>query len=314
MKLKTLMIFLLALPFSLSYAEKITAESYAFPYVLKIDSKDVVSKNSITLSRANFENPNANRAIKDALFAILNQTENFDNHILDPKDINKAKSFLKRLGDPKKALITNCVFWNPKSDALAFFKSPESKLRPDMNYFALKLDGGIWKWDVSAKNNLISILSESVRNANPSRSNNEPFFSDIEFIDISNGKNADLPVLKFYKEAQAEFYRLNLPAYAEIMTPKSREVYTAQYLSMTLDEQKDALKEYITYHKKFKFIAKFNEAYVIVFTREKDGKINSYDAAFIIEKDGKFMLANFGQNQGFVADMLISIARRGAEK
>lgn len=308
------MIFLFALPFSLSYAEKITAESYAFPYVLKIDSKDVVSKNSITLSRANFENPNANRAIKDALFAILNQTENFDNHILDPKDIKKAKSFLKRLGDPKKVLITNCVFWNPKSDALAFFKSPESKLRPDMNYFALKLDGGIWKWDVSAKNNLISILSESVRNANPSRSNNEPFFSDIEFIDISNGKNADLPVLKFYKEAQAEFYRLNLPAYAEIMTPKSREVYTAQYLSMTLDEQKDALKEYITYHKKFKFIAKFDEAYVIVFTREKDGKINSYDAAFIIEKDGKFMLANFGQNQGFVADMLISIARRGAEK
>lgn len=311
------MIFLLALPFSLSYAEKITAENYAFPYVLKIDSKDVVSKNSITLSRANFENPNANRAIKDALFAILNQTENFDNHILDPKDIKKAKSFLKRLGDPK-VLITNCVFWNPKSDALAFFKSPfkspESKLRPDMNYFALKLDGGIWKWDVSAKNNLISILSESVRNVNPSRSDNEPFFSDIEFIDISNGKNADLPVLKFYKEAQAEFYRLNLPAYAEIMTPKSKEVYTAQYLSMTLDEQKDALKEYITYHKKFKFIAKFNEAYVIVFTREKDGKINSYDAAFIIEKDGKFMLANFGQNQGFVADMLISIARRGAEK
>lgn len=314
MKLKTTLLFLLTLPFSICYAEKITAENYAFPYVLKIDSKDVLSKNSITLPRANFENPEANKAIKNALYAILNQTENFENHILNAKDVKKAKGFLKRLGDNKKVLITHCVFYNPKYSALVFFKSPESKLRADMNYFALKLDNGIWKWDVSTKDTLTSILSESVRSANPTRSNNEPFFSDIEFIDISNGKNADLPILKFYKDAQTEFYKLNLPAYAEIMTPKSREVYTSQYLSMSKEEQKEALKDYITYHKKFYFIAKFKEVNIIVFTREKDGKINSYDAAFILENDGKFQLANFGQNQGYVADMLTSLLKIEVKK
>ncbi len=303
-------LLLLALPFSICYGEKVTAENYAFNYVLKIDSQDVVSKNTVTLSRANFENPDANKSIKDALFAILNQTSDFDKHILNAKDVKKAKGFLKRLGDAKKVVITHCVFYNPQGEALAFFTSPESKLRADMNYIALKLDSGIWKWDVAKKDTLTSILSESVRSAKPTRSNSEPFFSDIKFIDISNGKNADLPVFKFYKDAQAEFYKLNLPAYAEIMTPKSKEVYTAQYLTMSKDEQKEALKDYITYHKKFYFIAKFNEVNVIVFTREKDGKINSYDAAFIIEKDGKFQLANFGQNQGYVADMLISIVKK----
>ena len=321
MKLKNLIIFILSISAAgAAFAEKITAESYAFPFILKIDSKDAVSNNFITLPRAKFENPNANREIKAALLAVLTQSENFDKHLLNPKDSAKAKAFLKKLGDPAKVQITHCVFWNPNNDMLAFFQSPESKLRPDMNYFAFKYDGGVWKWDVGAKNNLISILSESVRTRPPHRDDKEPFYSDIEFTDISNGKNAELPVLKFYKDAQAEFYKLNLPAYAEIMTDKSKEVYTAQYLSMTLDEQKEALKDYITYHKQFKFIAKFKDVeaggercnlYVILFTREKDGKINSYDAAYIVEThNGKFMLANFGQNQGFVADLLISMAKK----
>ncbi|MBR4597780.1 MAG: hypothetical protein IKO42_05225 [Opitutales bacterium] len=301
---------LAALP---SFAERITAESYAFPFVLKIDSKDVVSKNTIVLPRANLEDKDANLPIKDALFAILNQTKNFEKHLANPKDAPKARSFIKKLGDPKKVQITNCVFWKPQSEMLAFFNAPDSKLRPDMNYIALKYDGGIWKWDVGAKNTFISILSESERNAKPEKVKREPYFSDINFIDISGGKNADLPVLKFYKDAQAEFYKLNLPAYAEIMTPKSKEVYTAQYLSMTPDEQKDALKDYITYHKQFKFIARFKEADVIVFTREKDGKVNSYDAAFIVRENGQYRLANFGQNQGFVADMLINISKNHSD-
>lgn len=289
----SLFVSLVAVFFTSAFAIESEPQNCFFEIVLKIDG---ATQKSGYFLKKEAVNPNAIPALQE----ILKSEPDFAKVLANKADIKRAKAFHSRMGLDNLEIVA-CV--KDGQDVVAFFKSKTSKLRPDMNFFAFKNVNGEFLWDLSARSPLLAVLSESVRNDAAGHCADESKI--LKFIDISNSQNADLPVFAFYKKAQKDFYDLKLEAYGDIMTPKSLEVFTNQYLKLSKEARYEALKDYITYHKSFWKIADLGKLNVILFTRHRDGKINSYDAAFILkEKDG-FRLSNFGQDQGTFATYLI---------
>lgn len=286
---------LLLAPVLSALAQESEPKNCYFEIILNVDSQ---AKKSGYFLKERALNPNEIPALQE----LLRHEADLEKILADKSDLKRAKAFHSRMGLNDLEILA-CL----KRDgaALVFFKSPSSKLRPDMNYLYFKNVDGKLMWDVGARSAYISVLSESIRNANVQNHADESKL--LKFIDISDSKNADTPELVFYKKAQADFYDLKLEEYAKIMTPKSAEVFGRQYLNLTQKEREETLKDYITYHKSFKKIADLGEVKVILFARERDGKVNSRDAAFILKDNDGFRLANFGQDQGAFAAWLTSL-------
>ncbi|MBO6101874.1 MAG: hypothetical protein J6P03_01310 [Opitutales bacterium] len=287
------------------------APNAGVPILLKIDSQPIASKTCYPVEAYSFK-ADAEKIPNEIRLAVQKISENstdLEGVLLKPADKKKAAAIVSKLGDKSALQTPFCIFF--EDFALVPFKSSASKLRPDLMFAAFKKDaGGVWKWDMSLRTPAVLSLLESFNESGAKELGGEN--APLEFIDISCGKNSGEPALKFYKFWQAKFYALDLPAYAEIMTPKSKEVYSAQYLSLTKERQKEILKDYITYSKNFYKIAVLDGLKVMLYTRLDKGKINSYDAAFLLENGDTFTLANFGQDQGKFADYLISIIKKQA--
>lgn len=281
-------------PLAQALAQESEPKNCYFEIILKIDSE---AKKSGYFLKEGAINPNRISALQE----ILKHDANLEKVLANKSDLKRAKTFHSRMGLNDVEILA-CMEYG--KDAIVFFKSASSKLRPDMNYLYFKKIDGKFRWDVGAKSPYISVLSESVRNAPTVNIADESKL--IKFIDISGTNNAELPELVFYKKAQADFYSFKLEQYAKIMTPKSAKVFGNQYLKLSDAERRETLKDYVTYHKSFKKIADLGDVKIILFTRERDGKVNSRDAAFILRDGESFRLANFGQDQGAFATWLTS--------
>lgn len=295
-KFNTLILGLAALisPLAQAFAQESEPKNCYFEIILKIDSE---AKKSGYFLKENAINPNRISALQE----ILKHDADLEKVLANKSDLKRAKTFHSRMGLNDIEIIA-CMEYG--KDAIVFFKSASSKLRPDMNYLYFKKIEGKFRWDVGAKSPYIAVLSESARNAATANIADESKL--IKFIDISGINNAELPELVFYKKAQEDFYNFKLEQYAKIMTPKSAEIFGNQYLKLSDAERRETLKDYVTYHKSFKKIADLGDVKIILFTRERDGKVNSRDAAFILRDGEGFKLANFGQNQGAFATWLTS--------
>ena len=280
-----------------AFAQESEPKNCYFEIVLKVDSE---ARKSGYFLKESALNPNEIPALQE----LLKHEADLEKILADKSDLKRAKAFHSRMGLNDLEILA-CL----KRDgaALVFFKSPSSKLRPDMNYLYFKNVDGKLMWDVGARSAYISVLSESIRNANVQNHADESKL--LKFIDISDSKNADTPELVFYRKAQEDFYNLKLEEYAKIMTPKSAEIFGGQYLKLTKKEREETLKDYITYHKSFKKIADLGDVKVILFARERDGKVNSRDAAFILKDKDGLKLANFGQDQGAFATWLTELIK-----
>lgn len=304
-----LAIFALCISSSLNAECNLKVPNKEIPILLKIDSQEVVSKTCYPVLAYSFKDDSAKipAEISTIYNKISESASDLSDILLNQKDAKKAAGLLAKLGDRSKLEMPCVIFF--EDFAIIPFKSQASKLRPDLMFAALKKDNkGLWKWDLSLRTPAVLSIIESFQKSGIKD------VSDLEtllgFTDISKDNNQDDKALKFYKFWQAKFYALDLPAYATIMTEKSKEVYTKQYLTMSKEAQAEALKDYITYHKNFYLIARLDELNVMLYTRIDKGKINSYDAAFLLKDGDTFKLANFGQDQGKFADYLISKIRK----
>ncbi len=325
--IKTLISSVLLLAASYAFSAEPAAEAsgpqrYSFPIPVRIDSQDSLSKTANLTLPALHLTKEAAKA--DPLTALAMETveavkagpkdPKFEACLTAPAQKRRAAAFFRRMGKTGQLKAAYAVFVSPES-AVVFFDAPGCTFKPDMRFLWLDLvkDGGKerFAWNpVARKTPLTSLIGESVAMADPTRpilpyAGESKAVDNIAYIDLTGDQNADNPALKFYKEAQSKFHALDLTAYGDAMTEKGREKFAAQYLGMSPEDQKKALSDYLTYDKSFKKMADLGELKVILFTRVRDNMVNSYDAAFIVQDGESFKIANFGQDQGPLAEYLI---------
>lgn len=301
-----------------------SASNAEFPIILNLDGQKVVAeKGVIHVWAESISSPSENKEAPNPVFAFFEnklkanaaKPEELAKFLSNENDAKRAAKFLEMMGD--KAKVNLCINAG-EACILLFFTSENSKLRPDMNYLAIKgKSANDFKWDLSEKSLLTCMISESVRFGKIK------FFKDerkvksglsINTLELTHGKNADAPAFVFYQKAQKEFYDMKLAEYAKFMTPKSKEVYSSQFLSMTPQEQEKTLEDYIQWHKTFFKIYDLGQVKIISFKRMKEcGTYTMYDCAFLLENKGEFALANFGQNQGLLADEIVKELKESGE-
>lgn len=240
-------------------------------------------------------------------------TDGLSKLLSNPGDAKRAQKFVAMM-DPENAVLKSTAFLADDS-IVFFFDNPKSKLRPDMNFMAFKPGKENWRWDLSEKSPLLTLLSEAVRaktshHINPQDFGREKTGLNSKFVPLENGQNADNPAFQFYQTAQKEFYGMRLDEYSKFMTPKSAEVFKNQFLLMPRDEQEKVLSDYIQWHKVFYGIYDTGNVKVVVFKRVKECATHEmYDCAYIVQTDDGLKLANFGQNQGAFAEFAVEQAK-----
>lgn len=300
-----------------------------FPVVFEIDGEDVVADSggqgggSKGFAGAEIAAADGEEA-REQISALLDRAcaaakagdfEALSSYLSDPNDARKAAKLLKMLGVSSSSDASAPAIARVFDSYIAPFKPASKKFRRGMNAFVFKRTPGGLKWNLKVNDPLVGLLADSAAFANPRaeeaaniklprdpRSGATLPAANFCNSGIAEGIEAapgieGLPAAKFYHDAQELFFSYKLEDYAKFMTPKSREKFSAQYLSMDDAQRKEALGEYFSWRKKYLCLLDAGSLQILIFNRLKDGQTPQIDLVYLPASKEGFKIANFGSNK-----------------
>ena len=294
-----------------------------FPVVFKIDGENCAVMNAGSpAAKISAQSALPDKPLIDSFFKKLFRAKKSGNAdsisllLARPQDAKKAAKFLSmfKLDNPDQ-LSSDLAARIGKNSIVIPFKPSVKKFRSGMNAFVLKKSPEGLKWDLSAKDPIISMMADSAAFSSPKLADspaNQNFLGGdknsplavVVFADsgpltaFEEDPNVDkLETSKFYRNAQNIFYSYKLDEYAAFMTAKSAEKFNNQYLQMPENERKSALAEYFKWGKKYVKVLDGGALKVVLFRRVKDGEPPQPDMAYILSGPKGLLIANFGADK-----------------
>ena len=259
-------------------------------------------------------------AVKSALAKIAEADESaMSGLITKPKDLKRALKFAK--GSKLKEVVSSMsggakyfdVFKVGKFNVAVFDKS--FAMRPGMNFMAFENSGGRLLWNASFSDPLMLLLADGRRTEAADAKMSMPGDAKIAaaltekklpILNFSNGVLVSLEpdgnvegssCAKFYHEAQKFFFDCKLKEYSQYMTSASRERFESQFMSMSEAEQKNVLKDYFSWKKRYLRAMEAEGAggmQILFFARERNGDSPQNDITYFSGEGGKMKIANWG--------------------